>query len=150
MNKSAALEAARRLCDERGLRFTDLRRTTFEEVFDHGPVGAYRLMALLGRRLSRRIDPPTVYRALDFLREAGLIDRFRTRGTYLVRGRPEQSRLSVLLFCEHCRSTVELEDPEIQQLIEDDATARGFRLGRPLIECCGTCERCAGTEGLSS
>jgi Fur family zinc uptake transcriptional regulator len=142
MKRSAAAEVARRVCSERGLRLTDLRLATYEEVAESGPVSAYRLMALLRSRLGRRVDPPTVYRALNFLTGAGLVNRLETRGAYVIRDRPGQSQPSVLLLCERCESTVELEDPELLRLIEGDAAALGFRLGSPLIECSGTCERC--------
>jgi Fur family transcriptional regulator, zinc uptake regulator len=142
VKRSAAVEVARRICGERGLRLTELRLATFGEVAENGPVSAYRLMALLRRRLDRRVDPPTVYRALDFLMDAGLVNRLETKGAYVIRDRPGQSQPSVLLLCERCESTVELEDPELLRLIEGDAAALGFRLGSPLIECSGTCERC--------
>lgn len=142
LKRSAAVEAARRICGERGLRLTDLRLATLEEVAEHGPTSAYRLMALLVRRLGRRIDPPTAYRALDFLMEAGLVTRLETKSAYVIRDRPGQLQASVLLLCEHCKSTVELEDPELLRLIEGDAAALGFRLGSPTIECSGTCQHC--------
>jgi Fur family zinc uptake transcriptional regulator len=143
MKRSATVEAARRICGERGLRLTDLRLATLEEVAEHGPISAYRLMETLGRRLGRRIDPPAVYRALNFLIDAGLVTRLETKSTYVIRDRPGQSRPLVFLLCERCESTVELEDPELLRLITGDASAVGFRLGNPIIECSGTCGRCA-------
>jgi Fur family zinc uptake transcriptional regulator len=147
--KWSVVETARRICGERGLRLTDLRLATLEEVAGNGPVGAYRLMALLRTRLGRRVDPPTVYRALDFLIGAGLVARLETRGAYVVRDRPGQAQLSVLLLCDRCESTVEYEDPEVLRQIEGDAAALGFRLRTPIIECSGTCERCAGNAEAS-
>lgn len=141
--RSAAAEAARRICGERGLRLTDLRLATLEEVAEHGPISAYRVMALLRRRLDRRIDPPTAYRALDFLITAGLVSRLETRNAYVVLDRPGQSQPSILLLCEQCESAVELTDSELLRLIAGDAAAVGFRLKAPIIECTGTCERCA-------
>jgi len=141
--RAAVVEVARQVCRERGLRLTDLRSATLEEVAEHGPITAYRLMALLGSRLDRRVDPPTVYRALDFLVRAGLVARLETRAAYVLRDRPGQSQPSVLLLCDHCESTIEVDDPQLLRLIAWDATALGFRLGSPVIECSGTCRRCA-------
>lgn len=141
--RAAVVEVAAQVCRERGLRFTDLRLATLEEVADNGPITAYRLTALLGSRLDRRVDPPTVYRSLDFLIDAGLVTRLETKSAYVLRDRPGRSQPSVLLLCDRCESTVALEDPELLRLIAGDAAALGFRLGSPVIECSGTCERCA-------
>jgi Fur family zinc uptake transcriptional regulator len=116
---------------------------TLEEVAQSGPIGAYQLMSRLASRLGRRLDPPTVYRALEFLMKAGLLARLESRSAYVVRHHPEQTIPSVLLLCDHCESTIELEDPKLMRLIEGDAAALGFRLGSPIIECSGTCERCS-------
>jgi Fur family zinc uptake transcriptional regulator len=147
--KRSVVEAARRICGERGLRLTDLRLAVLEEVAENGPVSAYRLMALLSNRLGRRVDPPTVYRALAFLVSAGLVARLETRSAYVARDRPGQAQLSVLLVCDRCESTIEYEDPEVLRQLKGDAAALGFRLGTPIIECSGTCERCAGNKEAS-
>lgn len=139
----SAVRLARRICEERRLRLTHLRLAALEEIAESGPLGAYRLMARLSNRLGRRMDPPTVYRALDFLANAGLIARLESRSAYVVRHHPEQTQPSVLLLCGRCESTVELEDSKLVRLIEGDAAALGFRLDSPIIECGGTCGRCS-------
>lgn len=149
VKRSMVVEAARRICGERGLRLTDLRLAALEQVAENGPVSAYRLMALLSSRLGRRVDPPTVYRALDFLMGAGLVARLETRAAYVIRDRPGQVQLSVLIVCDRCERTVEYEDPEILRQLEGDAAALGFRLGTPIIECSGTCELCAENKEAS-
>ena len=46
----AAIRTAERLCRERGLRFTALRRRVLEIVWhSHKPVGAYDILASLGK-----------------------------------------------------------------------------------------------------
>jgi Fur family zinc uptake transcriptional regulator len=149
VKRSAVVEAARRICAERGLRLTALRLATLEEVAGNGPVSAYRLMALLRARLARPVHPPTVYRALDFLMGAGLVARLKSRSAYVVRGRPGQAQLAVLLLCDRCDRTVEYEDADVLRQIEGDAAALGFHLGTPIIECSGTCQRCAGKMEVS-
>lgn len=81
----SAVRVAKRICEERRLRLTHLRLAALEEIAESGPLGAYRLMARLSSRLGRRMDPPTVYRALDFLMNAGLIARLESRSAYVVR-----------------------------------------------------------------
>jgi Fur family zinc uptake transcriptional regulator len=139
----AAVRLAKRICDERHLKLTGLRSATLEEIAQSGPISAYQLMRRLSSRLDRRVDPPTVYRSLDFLMNAGLIARLESRSAFVLRHHPDQAHPSVLMLCDHCDSTVELEDPKLVKLIEADAAALGFRLGGPIIECSGTCQRCS-------
>jgi Fur family zinc uptake transcriptional regulator len=65
----ARLDAVAGQCLAEGWRFTGLRREVLGLVFEAGgSVGAYGLLDRL--RLSRaRAAPPTVYRALSFLRK---------------------------------------------------------------------------------
>lgn len=142
-----AIRIARRICGERHLKLTDIRSATLEEIAQSGPISAYQLMSRLSSRLDRRVDPPTVYRSLDFLMNAGLIARLESRSAFVLRHRPDQLHPSVLMLCDRCDSTVELEDPRLVKLIEADAAALGFRLGGPIIECSGTCQRCSQQSG---
>src|SRR5262249_31814588 len=74
-----ALDKAALLCDRRGARLTELRLRVLELVWrSHAPVGAYEVLGLLQQRGGKRAAPPTVYRALDFLLEHGLIHRLES------------------------------------------------------------------------
>ena len=70
-----ALALADVLCRERGVRLTELRRRVLEILWNSPtPLGAYAILDVL-REDGRLGAPPTVYRALDFLLEQGLIER---------------------------------------------------------------------------
>jgi Fur family zinc uptake transcriptional regulator len=70
-----ALAAAEKLCAERTCASRPLRRRVLELVWSsHKPVGAYALLDEL-RNEELGSAPPTVYRALDFLIDNGLIHR---------------------------------------------------------------------------
>ena len=73
--RETALREAEAACLRRGATLTPLRRQVLELVLEaDAPVGAY---ALLDRLKASRpgAAPPTVYRALDFLLENGLMRR---------------------------------------------------------------------------
>lgn len=73
---STALAEADALCARQGVRLTELRRRVLELVWQsHKPLGAYDILAVLSETDGRRAAPPTVYRALDFLQENGLVHR---------------------------------------------------------------------------
>lgn len=75
-----ALSEADTLCTQKGLRLTALRRRVLELVWQsHKPLGAYDILGVLSEQDGRRAAPPTVYRALDFLLENGLVHRIAQR-----------------------------------------------------------------------
>lgn len=136
------MRTAERLCRERGLRFTSLRKRVLEIVWhSHRPVGAYDILASLGGE-GRRPAPPTVYRALDFLIDAGLVHRLDSLNAFI--GCPDPGRLHAgqFLICRQCRTVIELDDPGIERLVSGKAESLGFSEVRQVLEIEGVCESC--------
>lgn len=137
-----AVETAERLCRQRGLRFTALRRRVLELVWDsHKPIGAYDILDTLGKE-SGSAAPPTVYRALEFLIEAGLVHRLDSLNAFIGCPDPANSHAGQFLICTQCRTVTELSDTDIEQLIERKAAARGFSAIRQMLEIEGLCNDC--------
>jgi Fur family zinc uptake transcriptional regulator len=141
-----ALDAAERLCAESGLRFTPIRRRVLEIVWSrHAPVGAYEILDAL-RDEHRSAAPPTVYRALEFLVEHGLVHKIESLNAFVGCGHPEDgAHVGQFLICGRCRRVGELDDPDIAALIEKKAARVGFDVSRQTIEVEGLCRDCAVT-----
>lgn len=141
-----ALAAAERRCAASGGRLTELRRRVLELVWQsHEPVKAYELMEQLRRERSG-VAPPTVYRALDFLRAEGLIHRIESLNAFVGCGEPSEAHQGQFLICDRCGGAAEVNDPEIDQLLAAKAARLGFRLARATVELRGVCPRCAGEK----
>lgn len=141
------LQLAHRICEQRGLRLTPLREAVLAAIAASGrPLGAYRLLSLLHQRLGRRFSPPTVYRALDFLLTARLISRVEIRNAYVLREHPERESRSVLFSCDLCDATVTVDHLSLEDLIEANAATVGFKVGKSIVECGGTCRACADKD----
>jgi Fur family zinc uptake transcriptional regulator len=139
-----ALEVARKVCERKGLRLTPLRAAVLRIIArSNRPLGAYALLALLQEEVGRKHTPPTIYRALDFLLEIGSILRVESRNAYILRDLPVRPGSPVLFLCDTCDSSVAIESPDLAQLIESNAATLKFQIARPVIECSGTCDRCA-------
>ena len=137
-----ALVAAEDVCRRRGARLTPLRRLILELVWSHHqPVGAYDLLDGL-RRDRRRAAPPTIYRALDFLIENGLIHRIESLNAYVGCGGPALSHSGQFLICRDCQSVAELDDRSIENAIAKRATALGFQVLEQTVEVLGLCPEC--------
>jgi len=137
-----ALATALTVCLERGLRLTPLRQRVLELVWQqHMPVGAYDLLDAL-RSDGRRADPPTVYRALEFLLENGFVHRIESLNAYVGCGEPKHAHSAQFLICGNCNRVAELEDPAISQIISEKADGLGFRISQQTIEVTGLCGEC--------
>jgi Fur family zinc uptake transcriptional regulator len=136
------MATAEDLCRQRGLRFTALRRRVLALVWDsHKPVGAYDILDQLGAA-GRRAAPPTVYRALDFLIEAGLVHRLDSLNAFIGCPDPARSHSGQFLICRHCRTVLELNDLDIDKLVEDKAKQLGFSAVHQMLEIQGLCSEC--------
>jgi Fur family zinc uptake transcriptional regulator len=139
---SDALAAADAVCRAQGARLTDQRRRVLQLVWEsHAPVGAYALLDRL-REEGVRAQPPTVYRALDFLVERGLVHRIESLNAYVGCARPDTGHVGQFLICGNCRSAAELDDPAIGSAIAHGAAAVGFTVRRATVEIAGTCPNC--------
>jgi Fur family transcriptional regulator, zinc uptake regulator len=137
-----ALDRAAQLCAERGARLTELRRQVLQLVWrGHEAVGAYAILEAL-RRSHPGAAPPTVYRALDFLIEHGLIHRIESLNAYVGCSRPERQHVSQFLICGKCGGAAELDDPAIAGAVLRRAGALGFSVEQQTIELRGLCPRC--------
>ena len=140
-----ALERAEALCRQHQQRFTAIRRRVFELVWQqHKPIGAYEVLDILQRQ--GRTAPPTVYRALDFLQQMGLVHRIASLNAYVGCAQPGTAHDGQFLICESCRSLAELDVPEITQAIRRSAAASGFEAQHQTIEIMGLCPDCARKE----
>jgi len=137
-----ALTRADDRCRQAGARLTAVRRQILEAVWQsHRPVGAYDLIDLL-RPTMGTLAPPTIYRALKFLLEAGLVHRIESLNAYIGCEAPERAHDGHFLICERCGTAAEVAAPAIDAAITDQATHHGFRVGRRTVEVAGLCAAC--------
>ena len=138
-----AIADAEALCVERGLRFTPIRRQVLEAlVAGHRPLGAYEIMDRLAEQ-GPRPAPITVYRALDFLLEHGLVHRITSRNAFVACLHKHAATDSVIfLICERCGAVGEAPSQPVTQALSKAAAAAGFLPKVPVIEVTGTCAHC--------
>lgn len=137
-----ALQTAEELCRERGQRLTSLRRKVLELVWaNHRPVGAYVLLEML-REEAGRVAPATVYRALDFLQEQGLVHRLSSLNAFIGCAFPGPPHNGQFLICTGCRELAELDDGKITAVLHESAAASGFAIRHTTVEVLGLCPHC--------
>ena len=139
---ATALARADETCRREGIRFTRIRRRVLELIWaGHRPVPAYNLLQQL-RREKHNAEPPTVYRALDFLLENRLAHKIESLNAYIGCALPQHRHVGQFLICSGCNQVTELDDAELQRMVEKKASRAGLKAMRQTIEITGRCPRC--------
>jgi Fur family zinc uptake transcriptional regulator len=138
-----ALKHAEVLCAERAQRLTPIRRQVLEVLLEsHNPLGAYEIMDRAAAS-GTRPAPITVYRALDFLRDNGLVHRIESRNAFVACVNNHASGdLVVFLLCERCGAVGEAASVAVADQLKAAARAAGFTPKTPVIEITGICSHC--------
>lgn len=130
-------------CAARGAQLTELRRQVLELVLRaEQPVGAYALLDQL-RGARAGAAPPTVYRALDFLLEQGLVHRIERLNAFVGCDSAGHAHSHQFLICRECGATQELHDHGSEAALAAAAARQGFRPARMTVEMEGVCAGCA-------
>ena len=136
------LQQADTLCLKRKQRFTALRKQVLALICQYEqPVGAYALLDQM-KDAGRSAAPPTVYRALDFLQQQGLVHRLATNNTYLACAHPQRQHEAVFLVCKQCGVTQELHTNGIYKAVECRASKVAFEIEHTCVEVTGLCSEC--------
>ncbi len=118
---------AKSICERRAVHVTELRRRELGLLWASGGLmGVYRLIKAVKLRDLCPAGPPTMYRALHFLMEQGLVSRIENLNTYIPCVQPKRDHDCLFFICSGCKASAELEDPWIGRLLAEDAAAPGF------------------------
>ncbi|MDX5439611.1 MULTISPECIES: Fur family transcriptional regulator [Marinobacter] len=144
---SQALADARAICRQQNARLTPIRERVLELIWQsHKPLGAYDILAMLGTE-GHNAAPPTVYRALDFLLQYGLVHRIASLNAFTGCTHAGEHHRGTFLICRQCSNVLELDVPEVMGAVEAAAAAVAFRPEEVTLEIAGLCPRCQGGSG---
>ena len=140
---SDAIAHAEAICAARKERLTPIRHRVLEALLaSHAPLGAYELIDRLAVR-GARPAPITIYRALDFLREQGLVHRIESLNAFIACVHNHESQDPVVfLICEKCGAVGEAASAAVADTIKTASRAAGFTPKTPVIEISGICVHC--------
>ena len=128
-----------------GIQLTPSRQRILDELCAAGkPVGAYDLIDRLTNATGKRLAPISVYRALDFLVENGLVHRLASRNAFLACAHGHGERESVVfLICDECGAVAEATSTRVTSGLASVANSAGFAARSQVIEIAGRCAKCA-------
>ncbi|GAA5234944.1 transcriptional repressor [Verticiella sediminum] len=141
-----ALAVAEALCARRGRRFTPIRRKVLELLLRHQrSLKAYELLDEI-RAIHPNATPPTVYRALDFLLEEGLVHRVDTLNTFIACGDADGAPHNLLVVCTGCGAVAEIHDDVVRKRLADRIDKAGFKLSGGEMEVKALCKNCQASQ----
>jgi Fur family zinc uptake transcriptional regulator len=142
----AQLQLADSLCAQRGRRLTPIRRKVLELLLRHGrSLKAYELLEAM-RTEHPGAAPPTVYRALDFLVDEGLIHRLDAVNAWSACHDAAGAPHDLLVVCTGCGAVAELSDPAMSRQLAERVARTGYALTTHETEIralCPDCQRAA-------
>ena len=145
-----AMARAEQLCQERGVRFTPLRRRVLALIWSsHESVKAYDLLDEL-KSFDKSAKPATVYRTLDFLLEQGLIHRIESLNAFVGCRQPGRAHELLWLICERCHNVDERPALDLLAAAAREIAGARFTPHRQSFEIRGICVECAARQGPSA
>jgi len=144
---NAAIARAHEICEQANVRMTATREAILRLLWQsHQPLGAYQLQQQLSKVADKPIAPPTVYRAIDFLLELGLVHRIPSLNAFFGCPFPNSDHSNIFMICEQCKTVAEMADNQVNSLIETLTEKSKFKLQSKTIELFGLCPNCDAGE----
>lgn len=141
---NAALLRANDLCAEKNARLTTTRESVLRLLWQsHRPLGAYQLQDQLAAMLDKPIAPPTVYRAVEFLLQLGLIHRIASLNAYIGCPFPNSEHSNIFMICSHCGNAAEVAHNTLNHVLQSICDKVNFTLQSQNIELFGLCPKCS-------
>ncbi|AVZ79598.1 Fur family transcriptional regulator [Zoogloeaceae bacteirum Par-f-2] len=138
------LDRAAAHCAARGVRLTPIRRDVLALLLRHeNGLKAYDLLAQI-KQLRSNATPPTVYRALDFLIEQGLVHKIGRINQFVACRHESHDLPGLFLVCPRCGKVSELQDAALMQSLLRSIGQAGHALDCPEVEVTATCPDCRG------
>ena len=139
---SQALTDARAICQRQNARLTPIRERVLELIWQsHKPLGAYDVLAVLAAD-GHNAAPPTVYRALDFLQQHGLVHRIASLNAFVGCTHTDKNHHGLFLICRCCGNVLELTAPGVSDAVQSAAADEAFQPDNMTIEVSGICPGC--------
>jgi Fur family transcriptional regulator, zinc uptake regulator len=137
-----AIAVAENLCTTRGVQLTPIRHKVLELIWSsHKAIKAYDLLDQI-RPINDAAKPSTVYRALDFLLEQGLIHRIESLNAFIGCDCSGTQHDQLLLICRICHNVEERAAASVFRAIAGEVQTAGFTPQYKTIEIQGVCSTC--------
>ncbi len=141
-----AILVAENICKKEEIALTPIRKRVFELVWsNHKAIKAYDILNKLDVN-DGSLTPPTVYRALDFLVDNGLVHKIESLNAFVGCSHPAKDHGCQFLICNECGDVSEFCDDKLINSIDSNAEKKGFIVKKHVLEVYGICNDCSNTK----
>lgn len=146
------LQQAQQKCQAAGGRFTDKRSDILKNLISaEHPLSAYDLVELYNQNNSKKIQPMSVYRILDFFIEMQLVHKLPTLNKYVVCSHlacKHNHQDQYFVVCKSCGDAQEIAtSPTLTKELSQSVSSVGYQLIDAQFELLGICNTCANNNG---
>lgn len=139
---AAGVKTADAHCRKAGVQLTPVRRKVLEILLtEHRALGAYDILDVLARD-GFASQPPTAYRALDFLVSHGFAHRIERLNAFVACAHPGSDHTPAFLVCRVCDAVAEASADATSGRLGKAAEDAGFTIERAVVEAVGICPNC--------
>jgi Fur family zinc uptake transcriptional regulator len=145
-SSAAFLDRASERCKASGAQLTPIRRDVLGLLYEsENGLKAYDLLAKI-KELRSNATPPTVYRALDFLIEQGLVHKIERINQFVVCRHESHCLPNLFLVCPRCGKVSDFHDHDLMKSLLAGLVSAGHRLVSPEVEIGAICPECSNSE----
>lgn len=129
-------------CQKNNMRFTKPRQSVLTLILRaEKPITAYEIIDHLKHELDNP-KPPTIYRALDFLKENAFIHRIESLNAYISCIEGHRHKGSQFMICDNCQCVEEIHLCHLPPALEKKIEETRFQINYWNIEVHGVCLSC--------
>ena len=147
INKSINL--AHKIANNKAAKLTPQRLQVLRILLaGHKALGAYDILEIMREQQSEgqsRPQPPTVYRALEFLLNLNLIHKVESQNSYyacMIEKDVNEQHLAQAFICDNCGNVEEKIAETGARNLYKKADSFGFKIEHVIMECRGICASC--------
>jgi Fur family zinc uptake transcriptional regulator len=157
--KSKSMRNAHEVASQSGKKLTTHRLQVLQILLnDHRAMGAYDILHIMQQqsidiqnktKSFGKPQPPTVYRALEFLLDLGLIHKIESQNSYFACtiDKPQSGQhMAQAFICDICGIVEEEAILSAEQAMFKKADGFGFKIEKIIMEFRGTCAICQTKE----
>ena len=147
MDYSPTILQAERQCKANGTKLTKKRKLVLTGLLESDKaLSAYELADYCKQQLDTAMPAMSVYRILEFLKQAELVHELKLANKYVACSHincDHRHEASQFLICTQCQKVEEINvSPSTLEDIEANAANAGFRLVTKHLELNGICNQC--------
>jgi len=141
---NASISRVDEICRSNNLGFTDIRRQVYEIIIKNNkPIKAYEILDEIRNITNKPSHPPTVYRAIDFLIENGIVHKLNSINSFVGCFHPKTHEECYFLICKKCNLYQECCDDSLKDRISKTAVHNKFVISNTTLEIEGHCLDCS-------